>query len=170
MNWKARFSLLHTSICTSFPTIHYMHAWFDKELNQRTYVAVPQPGPLWLYTKLEGPSIVKLDFSFPQYAMWMIFKVKAISLFLKGTVNWRPHHILWYILDPRSLGVTVQLGPSWTSVPIPGKAIAHALLACITWYSSMPRTRVLPGKRERETHRESERRKASQQTHCMIAP
>jgi hypothetical protein len=38
------------------------------------YVTIPQHGSLSTYTKLEGPSIAKLDFYFPAHALWMIFK------------------------------------------------------------------------------------------------
>ena len=39
----------------------------------QTYIAIPQPNPLSLYTKLEGPSIAKLYCNFPQYGLLMIF-------------------------------------------------------------------------------------------------
>ena len=38
------------------------------------HVAVHEHGPFSLYTKLEGPSIPKLDFDFPQYDLCMMFK------------------------------------------------------------------------------------------------
>lgn len=45
----------------------------------------------------------------------------------------------------------MQVESSWTSIPIPDEAIAHVLLAGITWYNStlkhvsMPGMRVFPG-------------------------
>ena len=42
-------------------------------IRTQVYVVVPQYGPLSLYTKLEGPSIAKLDSYFPHYELWMIF-------------------------------------------------------------------------------------------------
>jgi len=32
----------------------------------QTYIAIPQQGPLSLYTKLEGPPVAKVDFYFPR--------------------------------------------------------------------------------------------------------
>ena len=46
------------------------------------YVAVPQPSPLSLYTKLEGPSTAKMDFYFPRYGVWMSFN---------GSLDFRGH-------------------------------------------------------------------------------
>ena len=40
----------------------------------RTHVAVPQHGPLSLYTKHEGPSLANFDFYSLQYYLWMVFK------------------------------------------------------------------------------------------------
>ena len=40
----------------------------------QTYVKVPQHGRLSLYTRLEGPSITKIDFPFPHFDLHMIFK------------------------------------------------------------------------------------------------
>ena len=34
----------------------------------------PQHGSLSLYTKIEGPSIAKIDFYFPRYGLWIMFE------------------------------------------------------------------------------------------------
>jgi hypothetical protein len=39
-----------------------------------TYVTDPQHNPLSLHTKLESPSIAKLELHFPRYDLHMIFK------------------------------------------------------------------------------------------------
>ena len=42
------------------------------------YVAIPQ----WLYTKRKGPLIPKLDFYFPQYDLWTVFKDPSIFMIM----------------------------------------------------------------------------------------
>ena len=43
------------------------------------YVAIPQYGPLSLYTKLEDPSIACMDYYFPRYNLWMTFMALRFS-------------------------------------------------------------------------------------------
>ena len=62
----------------------------------------------------DGPSIVKLDFYFPQYAMWMNIRVRAIGLCLKGPlvgvhIVFYDISLIWGGLDPRALGFRVEL-------------------------------------------------------------
>ena len=62
----------------------------------------------------DGPSIVKLDFYFPQYAMWMNSRVRAIGLCLEGPlvgvhVVFYDISLIWGGLDPRALGFRVEL-------------------------------------------------------------
>ena len=40
----------------------------------RACVVVPQHEPLSFYTKLEGPSVAKLELCFPWYGLWMTLK------------------------------------------------------------------------------------------------
>ena len=49
----------------------------------KTYIAILQCDPLSFYTKLEGPSIAKLDFYFPRYNFWMIFMLTTLGMCVK---------------------------------------------------------------------------------------
>lgn len=52
------------------------------------YVVIPQYGPLSQHVELEGPSIVKLDFFFPRYSLWILSRALGFS--------WSPRWLLVY--------------------------------------------------------------------------